>query len=307
MNLKRLATETQNPATKNLDVFSTLEIVAAIQREDEKIAAAVRPVLPIIAQAVDQIVDSIRSGGRLFYIGAGTSGRLGILDAVECPPTFNTAPELIQGLIAGGQQAMFHAVEGAEDDLLQAEADLRQRKLQAPDVVVGLAASGRTPYVMGGLKYAQDIGCTTLAVVCVPEAELSRFSGLTINVVVGPEVITGSTRMKAGTAQKMVLNMLSTAAMVKLGKTYGNLMVDVRPTNAKLVARVHRMVKETTCSVDKDVTNALELSGGSAKIAIVMLLAGLSAERAAELIEQSRGSVRHALKTVERNRVNGTH
>ncbi len=296
MSLDRLLTETQNPETINLDLLSTIDIVKAIQREDEKVAAAVRLVTPSIAQAVDLIVAGLRSGGRLFYVGAGTSGRLGVLDAAECPPTFNTPPDLVQGLIAGGMNAMFEAVEGAEDDLMQAAIDLQQRAVETRDVVVGLAASGRTPYVMGALQYARSLGCVTLAVVCVPTAELSQFAVLTINVVVGPEVIAGSTRMKAGTAQKMVLNMISTTSMVKLGKTYGNLMVDVRASNAKLAARVHRMVRETTGATEKEVANALVLAGGSAKIAIVMLLTGLSATPSALLIEQSHGSVRHALQ-----------
>lgn len=301
MSLDRLLTEKRNPDTKNIDMLSTLEIVATIQREDEKVAAAVRAVLPEVAQAVDLIVAAMKHGGRLFYLGAGTSGRLGVLDAAECPPTFNTEPELVQAVIAGGADAIFKAVEGAEDDLFQAEIDLQARGLQPIDVVVGLSASGRTPYVIGGLRYAEKLGCARVAVVCVADAELSASAQLTIAAVAGPEVIAGSTRMKAGTAQKMVLNMLSTASMIKLGKTYGNLMVDVRATNAKLTARVQRMVKDVTGATEIEVAEALEKAAGSAKTAIVILLGRLTAKQAIRLLEQSRGSVRHALLLLERN------
>ena len=246
MNLERLLTEKRNPDTKNIDMLSTLEIVAAIQREDEKVAAAVKMTLPDVAAAVELIVDALKCGGRLFYLGAGTSGRLGVLDAAECPPTFSTEPELVQAIIAGGNAAMFQAVEGAEDDSQQARLDLQSRGLKPQDAVVGLSASGRTPYVIGGLRYAKQIGAVSLAVVCVPDAEMAADAQITMAALVGPEVIAGSTRMKAGTAQKMLLNMLSTATMVRLGKTYGNLMVDVRATNAKLTARVQRMVKDVT-------------------------------------------------------------
>ena len=302
MTFDRLLTEQANPETNNIDLLTTQEIVAAIQREDETVAAAVRAVLPEISRAVDLIVTAMQNGGRLFYIGAGTSGRLGVLDAAECPPTFSTQPELVQAVIAGGEKAMFQAVEGAEDSLTQAETDLRQRGLRANDIVVGLAASGRTPYVIGGLAYANRLGCNTLAVVCVPDSEVAKTARLTIAVLVGPEVIAGSTRMKAGTAQKMVLNMLSTATMVKLGKTFGNLMVDVRATNAKLTARVHRMVREVTGASEQDTAEALSLAAGSAKIAIVMLLGQVNAGRAMQLIEQARGSVRQALALVDGNR-----
>jgi N-acetylmuramic acid 6-phosphate etherase len=299
MNFDRLETEERNPNTHNLDSLSTLEIVSVIQREDEKVALAVREAMPDIALAVDEIVSALRGGGRLFYIGAGTSGRLGVLDAAECPPTFNTAPELVQALIAGGPGAIFQAVEGAEDNPALAEVDLKDRNLSLKDVVVGLAASGRTPYVAGGLKYANGLGAATIAVVCVSDSEVARIARVAISVPVGPEVIAGSTRMKAGTAQKMVLNMLSTASMVKLGKTYGNLMVDVRASNAKLVARVHRIVREATGASEKEATDALNQAGGSAKIAIVMLLAGISAKLSVCYIEEAHGSVRHALAIAE--------
>lgn len=295
MNMERLITEKSNPDTKNIDMLSTLEIVTVIHREDEKVAAAIRLILQEVATAVDLIVAAMQRGGRLFYLGAGTSGRLGVLDASECPPTFSTEPEMVQAIIAGGEIAMFHAVEGAEDDSEQAAVDLQSHGLKPEDVVVGLSASGQTPYVMGGLHYAAQLGCVRLGVVCVPNAKLATLTQVTIAALVGPEVIAGSTRMKAGTAQKMVLNMLSTATMVKLGKTYGNLMVDVRATNAKLTGRVQRMVKDVTGSTEKEVAKALEQSAGSAKTAIVILLCHLSAKQAELLLAQSHGSVRHAL------------
>ena len=295
MNLERLLTEKRNPDTKNIDMLSTLEIVAAIQREDEKVAAAVKMTLPDVAAAVELIVDALKRGGRLFYLGAGTSGRLGVLDAAECPPTFSTEPELVQAIIAGGNAAMFQAVEGAEDDSQQARLDLQSRGLKPQDAVVGLSASGRTPYVIGGLRYAKQIGATSLAVVCVPDAEMAADAQITMKALVGPEVIAGSTRMKAGTAQKMLLNMLSTATMVRLGKTYGNLMVDVRATNAKLTARVQRMVKDVTGASEQEVAVALDQGAGSAKTAIVMLLGRCSAQQAVQLLAQAHGSVRHAL------------
>ena len=295
MNLERLLTEKRNPDTKNIDMLSTLEIVSAIQREDEKVAAAVKMTLPDVAAAVELIVDALKRGGRLFYLGAGTSGRLGVLDAAECPPTFSTEPELVQAIIAGGNAAMFQAVEGAEDDSQQARLDLQSRGLKPQDAVVGLSASGRTPYVIGGLRYAKQIGAVRLAVVCVPDAEMAVDAQITMAALVGPEVIAGSTRMKAGTAQKMVLNMLSTATMVRLGKTYGNLMVDVRATNAKLTARVQRMVKDVTGASEQEVAEALEQAAGSAKTAIVMLLGRCSAQQAVQLLVQAHGSVRHAL------------
>ncbi len=306
MKTDRLETERRNPNTQDIDTLATHELVAVIAHEDSKVASAVRKALPEISAAVELIVDSMRAGGRLFYIGAGTSGRLGVLDAVECPPTFNTPPELVQGLIAGGEGAMFCAVEGAEDNPDLGKQDLRDRNLQAVDVVIGLAASGRTPYVVGGLKYAAEIGCPTIAMVCVSSSELSRFSRLTISVPVGPEVIAGSTRMKAGTAQKMVLNMLSTATMVKLGKTYGNLMVDVKAGNAKLTARVHRMVRDATGVSEKTASTALNQALGSTKVAIVMLLAGISPEGALRCIEEAHGSVRHALLAAEKEKQKGS-
>ena len=295
MNLEKLETERRNPDTHNIDNMTAGDIVSLMQREDEKAAAAVKQALPEIAAAVRQITEALRSGGRLFYVGAGTSGRLGVLDAAECPPTFSTPPDLVQALLAGGRGAMFEAVEGAEDDVSQGGRDLQEHALAASDVVVGLAASGRTPYVIGALRYAAAVGCPTIAVACVREPELSKVAALTIAVPVGPEVIAGSTRMKAGTAQKMVLNMLSTATMILLGKTYGNLMVDVRATNAKLNARVRRIVQEAA-EVDEELaTEAIRQANGSAKVAIVMLLGKMTAESASGCLAASHGSIRQAL------------
>ena len=301
MSFERLATEARNPDTHNIDLLTTYELVTVIQREDAKVAAAVKLALPQIEAAVEEVTEALCHGGRLFYIGAGTSGRLGVLDAAECPPTFNTPPELVQALIAGGPGAMFQAVEGAEDDVTLGGRDLQERSLIAGDVVIGLAASGRTPYVIGALRYAAALGCRTIAVVCVPESELSHIANITIAAEVGPEVISGSTRMKAGTAQKMILNMISTAAMIKMGKTYGNLMVDVRATNAKLAARVIRMVKETTGASEPEAVTVVKVAGGSAKVAIVALLGKLSVAEAEHLLAQSHGSVRHALEFARNN------
>ena len=295
MNFDELETEKRNPVTGMIDKMTISDLLMVIQQEDEKVSLAVKKALPEIAAAVEQITSALRHGGRLFYVGAGTSGRLGVLDAAECPPTFNAPADLVQALIAGGTDAMFTAVEGAEDNYEQGGRDLRERNLSAADVVVGIAASGRTPYVIGALHFADSLGCRTIAVTCVREAELSKVAALTIAVPVGPEVIAGSTRMKAGTAQKMILNMLSTATMIQLGKTYGNLMVDVKATNAKLAARVRRIVQEAA-EVDETVAaETIKQANGSAKVAIVMLLGKISAESAVRTLEASHGSVRQAL------------
>ncbi len=295
MNFDELETEKRNPVTGMIDKMTVSDLLMVIQQEDEKVSLAVKKALPEIAAAVEQITSALRHGGRLFYVGAGTSGRLGVLDAAECPPTFNAPADLVQALIAGGTDAMFTAVEGAEDNYEQGGRDLRERNLSAADVVVGIAASGRTPYVIGALHFADSLGCRTIAVTCVREAELSKVAALTIAVPVGPEVIAGSTRMKAGTAQKMILNMLSTATMIQLGKTYGNLMVDVKATNAKLAARVRRIVQEAA-EVDETVAaETIKQANGSAKVAIVMLLGKISADSAVRTLEASHGSVRQAL------------
>ncbi|HBX49387.1 MAG TPA: N-acetylmuramic acid 6-phosphate etherase, partial [Clostridiaceae bacterium] len=241
-NLSQLVTEERNPDTLNLDKLETVDMLKLINNEDKKVAFAVEKSLSDIAKAVDVIAENMKKGGRLFYIGAGTSGRLGIVDASECPPTFGVDAELVQGLIAGGHDAIFKSVEGAEDNDELGKKDLIDKNLKPFDVVCGIAASGRTPYVLGGMRYAKEIGCPTISVTMNPNSEMAKVADYPISVVVGPEVLMGSTRMKAGTAQKMVLNMLSTGAMVKLGKVYSNLMVDVKASNEKLVARAKRIV-----------------------------------------------------------------
>jgi N-acetylmuramic acid 6-phosphate etherase len=295
MNLEKLLTEARNPDTLDIDCLPSLGIVERINNEDRKVAEAIQPILPDIALAVDCIVAAIKLGGRLFYIGAGTSGRLGILDASECPPTYGTNPELVQGLIAGGPQAVFHAVEGAEDSLTLAGEDLQAKELAQNDIVLGIAASGRTPYVIGGLRYAKSIGCHTISLACSPDSEIGKNADISLTVPVGPEVIMGSTRMKAGTAQKLVLNMLTTATMIRLGKVYSNLMVDVQASNQKLVERAKRIVCLATGASREQAERALESANGSAKVAITMLLLNITADEASHLLEQGKGFVSGAL------------
>ncbi len=272
MNFGNLTTEQRNPASENIDKVSTLEMVKIINDEDKKVAAAVEKVLPQIAEAVDLIAEKISNGGRLFYIGAGTSGRLGVLDASECPPTFGVAPDLVQGIIAGGNIALTNAVEGAEDDKNSAAVDLREKKFNAADVLVGIATSGRTPYVLGAIDFAKKIGAATVGVSCVEKSALAEIVDIAINPITGAEVITGSTRMKAGTATKMILNMLTTGAMIKIGKVYGNLMVDVHATNEKLRDRARRIVVAATNCNDAEAALALEKCNGHAKSAINLIL-----------------------------------
>lgn len=295
MNLEKILTEARNPATLDIDTLSTLGIVTKINQEDQKIAEAVAKELPQVAQAVDWIVESLRQGGRLIYIGAGTSGRLGILDASECPPTYGTPPELVQGLIAGGMEAVFRSIEGAEDSLSQAAEDLKAKKLSSADTLVGIAASGRTPYVIGGLNYAKSVGCRTVAVTCSPNSEMEAAADLTICAQVGPEVVMGSTRMKAGTAQKLILNMLTTASMIRIGKVYSNLMVDVQATNFKLVERGKRIVMLATGVDRQTAEKALTEAKGSAKIAITALLGNMSTDQAQAALAASGGFVAKAL------------
>lgn len=295
LNLEELLTEKTNPLSVEIDSLSSLEIVELINREDQQVALAIKDALPQIAKAVDWITDSLRRGGRLFYLGAGTSGRLGILDATECPPTYGTAPETVQGVIAGGEKAVFRSVENAEDSLSAAADDLAARQLTSADILVGIAASGRTPYVIGGLDYARSIGCRSIALSCTAEPQLAAHADLSISVLTGPEVVTGSTRMKAGSAQKMVLNMLSTTAMIRLGKVYKNLMVDVAASNNKLQNRVRRIVSLATGETDARITAALTAANGSAKLAIVMLLGDFSAEQAVERLNKADGFVGRAI------------
>lgn len=294
--LNQLVSEGRNPDTLHIDTASTLDIVTAINTEDHKVAPAVAACLPDIARAVDFIADALQNGGRLIYTGAGTSGRLGILDAVECRPTFSVPDTLVVGVIAGGKTAIEHAVEGAEDDRGQGALDLADISLSAHDVVVGLSASGRTPYVTGALEYARQTGCNTIGVACSPDTPVLQAADVAICPLVGPEALTGSTRMKSGTAQKLVLNMLSTATMIKQGKTYQNLMVDVNATNHKLKARARRIVMQATDCDEATATDALQQAEQQAKLAILLVLTGLDVESARTLLSQQKGYLRHALK-----------
>lgn len=287
-----MLTESPNPRTTDIDSLPTLEIVQRINDEDAKIAAAVQQALPQIAQAVDAIAERMSRGGRLIYVGAGTSGRLGILDAVECVPTFNTDPSQVVGLIAGGYGAIVRSVEGAEDDADGGRADVLALSLTPDDAVVGIAASGRTPYVLGALAAATEIGALTVGISCNVPAAVLDAAQIAIGVPVGPEVITGSTRMKAGTAQKLVLNMLSTATMVRLGKVYGNLMVDVRATNEKLVDRARRIVAQIAAVPYDEAARLLDASGDEVKVAIVMAKRGVAADEASHLLDAAGGRLR---------------
>ena len=296
LNLGALATETRNAASLDIDARSTADILAIINAEDAKIAPAIASQIPAIAKAVDAIVHALQSGGRLVYIGAGTSGRLGILDATECPPTYSTDPEQIIGIIAGGREAVFRSVEHAEDDEALAVADLQSVHFNNKDILVGIAASGRTPYVVSALRYAQGLGASTVALTCTADNPMQKHADMAITPVVGAEVVTGSTRMKAGTAQKLVLNMLSTAAMIRMGKVYRNLMVDVKPSNAKLVQRQKNIVAEATGCDAATAEQALAAAAGEAKTAIVMLLLGVPADAARAALAQGQGNIRTTLQ-----------
>jgi N-acetylmuramic acid 6-phosphate etherase len=298
MDLGRLTTEQRNANTVNLDQMTSLEIVTAINREDAGAPAAVAACLPVIAALVDRIVAAFQAGGRLIYIGAGTSGRLGVLDASECPPTYNVPPEWVVGLIAGGDWALRHSVEGAEDDPDLGAGDVRAIGLNGRDVLVGIAASGRTPYTLGAMRYARAAGAAVGCIVNTPGAEMAQLADYPIVILSGPEVVTGSTRMKSGTTQKLVLNMLSTAAMVRLGKVYSNLMVDVQASNAKLVQRATNIVREVTGVGEDEARQAIERYG-SAKVAIFALMAGVTdADAARAALAAHGGRLREALAAV---------
>jgi N-acetylmuramic acid 6-phosphate etherase len=292
---ENLTTETANPDSADLDRLSSLELVSLINAEDAKIAAAVAEQIAVIAAAVDLIAEKLADGGRLIYLGAGTSGRLGVLDASECPPTFNADAGQVIGLIAGGDGALRVAVEGAEDSSHLAAEDLRKQKLSGKDVVVGIAASGTTPYVLGALDEARSVGAATIGLTCNRDAPIAAHADICIAVVTGPEVLAGSTRMKAGTATKMVLNMLTTAAMVRLGKTYGNLMVDLRASNEKLVGRSLRILQTLSGLTPAEAKTALEASGGELKTAIVSQRLGISAGEARQRLQAAGGRLRIAL------------
>lgn len=299
INLEKLTTECRNENTMDIDNISTLEMVKKINNEDKKVAEAVELELPKIAKAIDGIVERIHKGGRLIYIGAGTSGRLGILDASECPPTYGVSEELVQGIIAGGKEAIFRAKEGAEDSKELAVEDLKLKHLSENDVVVGLAASGRTPYVIGGLAYANEIGALSISVTCNADSEVSKTAKISIAPVVGPEVITGSTRLKSGTAQKLVLNMLSTGTMIKLGKVYGNLMVDVRATNEKLVERAKKIVCEATGATREEAEKILKETDFNVKLSIFIILSKLEKNEAKNILDESKGYIAKALKEIK--------
>lgn len=295
VNLEKMETEKQNPNTMNLDQMSVREALEAMNKEDQKVVKAIREVIPEIESAVKLIVQQLEKGGRLIYIGAGTSGRLGVLDAAECPPTFGTPPEKVLGLIAGGEKAFTEAIEGAEDSVELGKSDLIDIELNKNDILVGLAASGRTPYVIGGLNYANEINTPTVAIACNKESEIGKIAQIPIEAVPGPEVLTGSTRLKAGSTQKMILNMLSTISMVGLGKVYKNLMVDVQPTNEKLMVRAENILMEATGIEREEAKKTLAASKGEVKTAIIMTLLNIDQETAVKKLSEANGHIRKAL------------
>ena len=294
--LGQLVSESRNPATTQIDLMSSGQILAVINGEDRRVPEAVERVLPEIAATVDRIVEAFKAGGRLVYFGAGTSGRLGVLDASECPPTFGVPPEMVVGLIAGGDRALRHPVEGAEDSVEGGRNDLANIGLSAKDVVVGIAVSGRTPYVIGGLAYAREIGATSVALSCNPKSTIAEMADIAISPVVGPEVITGSTRLKSGTAQKLILNMLTTASMVRIGKAYQNLMVDLSVSNEKLAARATRMIVEVIGCSREEAEDYLAQSGNNVKLAILIGLTGMGRDDAAAALARADGFLRRAIE-----------
>jgi N-acetylmuramic acid 6-phosphate etherase len=297
--LEQLLTEQRNPASAHIDTLPTEQVLQIINDQDAMVAGAVRAAIASIARAVDGITDELRSGGRLFYIGAGTSGRLGVLDASECPPTFSVSPEMVQGIIAGGEPALSRATEASEDDPESGARDLLARGFRSGDVLCGIAASGRTPYVLGAIRKARELGCLTLAVSCTPSSELSKAVEIPIEVLTGPEIVTGSTRMKAGTATKLVLNMLTTGTMIRLGYVYGNLMVNVQPRNEKLRDRARRIVRDASGVDDSRAAQLLDASGGSVRTAIVMAVRGLDRSAAESLLARNCGVIGRALAAKE--------
>jgi N-acetylmuramic acid 6-phosphate etherase len=294
--LGELLTEQRNPASEAIDSLSTEEMLAVMNREDEKVAAAVRQEIPQIARAVDAIAAAMDQGGRLFYIGAGTSGRLGVLDAAECPPTFNVPPEQVQGIIAGGESALARSTEASEDDPAAGVRDLAARGFSSGDILAGIAASGRTPYVLGAVREARRLGAVTIGISCTPQSELAGAVDIAITPLTGPEVVTGSTRMKAGTATKLVLNMLTTGAMIRRGCVYRNLMVNVQPRNAKLLDRARRVVRDAAGISDTEAARYLEDAAGEVSTAIVMAKASMNAQQARALLERQGQRIGDALK-----------
>ncbi len=296
INLDEMMTETRNQATMQLDEMSALEVITAMNQEDAKVPQAIALVLPQIATVVEWAIASLEAGGHLYYMGAGTSGRLGVLDAAECPPTFGVSSALIKGFIAGGEKAFLKAVEGAEDSLALGKQDLQGANLAANDLVIGIAASGRTPYVLGAFAYAKEVGCKTVAISCNANTAISAAADLAIEAIVGPEVLTGSTRLKAGTAQKLILNMISTATMVGMGKAYQNLMIDVMQTNEKLHVRAEKIVMDAT-GVDRATARAkIDEASGATKTAITMILADCTLTEATARLEAAKGHVRKAIQ-----------
>ncbi|MCT8608630.1 N-acetylmuramic acid 6-phosphate etherase [Glaesserella parasuis] len=289
--LGQLITEQRNPNSMQIDTLSAYEIVQIINNEDKQVPLAIEKVLPQIAQAVEKIVEAFQQGGRLVYIGAGTSGRLGVLDASECPPTFGVSPEMIKGIIAGGERALRHPIEGAEDNKEAGKQDLQAVEFSQKDVLVGIAPSRRTPYVLGALAYAKQLGATTVSIASNPNSAMSQIADIVIDTVVGAEVLTGSSRMKSGTAQKLVLNMLTTASMILIGKCYQNLMVDVQASNQKLVARAIRIVMQATECSREIAETTLALAENNAKLAIMMILADLDKDGAEQLLSQQQGKI----------------
>jgi N-acetylmuramic acid 6-phosphate etherase len=294
--LDHLLTEQPNPASLHIDQLPTLEVLRIINQEDQRVAPAVAVELPHIARAVDAIVAAIENGGRLFYIGAGTSGRLGVLDAAECPPTFNVSPDLVQGIIAGGERALVRATEASEDDPEQGKRDLLEHGFGARDVLAGIAASGRTPYVLGAIAAAHELGAVTIGVSCTPASELARVVDIAITPLPGPEVVAGSTRMRAGTATKLVLNMLSTAVMIRLGYVYQNLMVNVQPSNDKLLGRARRIVEQAGGVTSERAAQLLKAAGNNVKTAIVMAHLNMNREDAESRLQSARGRITLALE-----------
>lgn len=295
MNLEKLTTERRNQDTMNLDELTVKEALEKMNQEDQKVAVAVKEALPQIEAVTKSIINAFNAGGRLIYMGAGTSGRLGVLDAAECVPTFGVEPEMVQGLIAGGQKAMTIAVEGAEDSKELGKQDLVGLNLTDKDIVIGIAASGRTPYVIGGLVYADSIGAATASISCNKESEISRYAQMPIEVDAGPEFLTGSTRLKSGTAQKLILNMLSTISMIGIGKVYNNLMVDVKPTNEKLVERSKRIIMEATNCDYSTASDYFIKADQNVKLAIVMLLTNTSKEEATEKLVQGNNFIKNTI------------
>ncbi|HGO5855456.1 TPA: N-acetylmuramic acid 6-phosphate etherase [Mannheimia haemolytica] len=294
--LGQMITEQRNPNSMNIDRLSALEIVQVINQEDKQVAIAVEKCLLQIAQAVEKIVQAFEQGGRLVYVGAGTSGRLGVLDASECPPTYGVKPEMVVGLIAGGERALRFPIEGSEDNREQGKVDLQAVNFNQKDVLVGIAASGRTPYVLGAMEYAKQLGATSVSIASNPNSAMAQIADIAIETVVGPEVLTGSSRMKSGTAQKLVLNMLTTASMILIGKCYQNLMVDVQATNEKLKARAIRIVMQATECEREVAEDTLKLAENNAKLAIMMILGNLDKQKAEDLLSQNQGRLQKALK-----------